>query len=377
MRRISILVLFLALGAFSQAQSGYTVQDFDRFLAGIEQKSDSEAAGWIAGHTLNERAKSSDLARWKAELKGEKARRALTAVFDASEFQKPPASEIVDEPAPTAAAQIEILDRTATYIKETLPRLPNFLAIRTTARFNVTTRQQLDEQQRVSELYQLTNWKPKVVQLGAMNGQILFFVGEWQFVVTYRDHSEVSEAQVGNNRHRPPLGLDTTGEFGPILTTVFGDARQGTISFNRWESGPGGKLAVFNYDVPKAKSNYLILNAETEKSETPAYYGELAIEPSTGTIERITLKAESTVSSVEQQSNMFLEYGPVEIGGETYTCPLHGVVYSQPKMVDASGNPAPGAEKEKSAPVYLNDVTFSDYHLFRSQVRILSDNPEH
>jgi hypothetical protein len=377
MRRTSILVLFLALGAISRAQSGFTVQDFDGFLAGIQQKGDVEAADWIAGHLLSERAKWSDLARWQAEFKGEKARRALTAVVDASEFQKPPTSEVVDEPAPSAAGQNEILDRTATYIKQTMPKLPDFLAIRTTTRFDVTTRKQLEQQEKVSQFYQLTDWKPKVEALGAMNGQTLFFVGVWQFMVTYRDRAEVSESQVGNNRHRPPLGLDTTGEFGPFLTTVFGDARHGTIAWSHWERGPSGQVAVFDFDVPKRASHYLVENAQTDYSETPAYHGELAIEPGTGAIVRITFTAASSESSGAQESNIYLEYGPVEIGGQTYNCPLHGVVYTVPAMADAQGNPKPNAASGTSGPIYLNDVTFTDYHLFRSQVRILSDNPEH
>jgi hypothetical protein len=382
MRRTLFIVLFLVVGATARAQNGLTpsgliVDEFDRLLAGIQHNGDTEAARQITEQTLRERASANDLARWQAEFKGEKARRALTAVVDMSEFLEPPASAIADGTVPTAAAQTEILDRTATYIKETLPRLPNFLAVRTTTRFDVATRKQFEQQEQISQFYQLTNWKPKAVELGVINGQSLFFVGEWQFAVTYRDGEEVSESQVGDNHHRPPLGLDTVGEFGPILTTVFGDARHGTITWSHWERRPIGQVAVFDYDVPKGESHYQVENVETDSSETPAYHGQFAIEPATGAIARITLTAEESESSATQESRISLEYGPVEIGGKTYICPLHGVAYSLPRTVGANGAARPDPQPVKDGFRYLNDVTFTLYHLFRPEVRILTDAPEH
>jgi len=375
MRRTSIFVLSLALAGNAFAQNGFTVDGFDQFLAKISHSGDREAARQIAEAALSERAGSTDLARWQAELKGEKARRALTAVVDASEFMPPPASAVADAPAPAHAEQVGILDRTMAYVRDTLPRLPNFLAIRTTTHYDITTRKQLDAQIQLQEVYELNNSRPKVEPLGAMYGQELFFMGVWQSVVTYRDGAEVLDLQGASHRREPPLGLETKGEFGPILATVFGDAVHGAIIWSRWERGANGLLAVFHYDVPKSVSHYMVLDEESGSGESPAYHGELAIEPGTGAIYRISLTAAGSESSVSRESDIFLEYGQVEIGGKTYVCPLHGVAYSQANLMDRMGKLLPDAEQDKYGPRYLNDITFTQYHLFRPEVRILTDNP--
>jgi hypothetical protein len=375
MRIITVVLLLQVFSGSAFAQNTFSVDQFDTYLARIQHSRDNEAAGLIAGATLNERASASDLARWQAEFKGEKARRALTVVGDIAEFLAPPSSALVDAPTPAAATKEEILNRTVSYIKQTLPRLPNLLAARTTTRFDITTRKQLDEQEQASELYQLSTWRPKDKALGAMNGQTLFFGGEWQFVVTYRDGKEVSQSEMGSHHHPPPLGLETTGEFGPILTTVFGDALQGSIKWNHWELGANGQLAVFDYDVPKSASHYAVENVVSGSADLPAYHGELAIDPGTGAIFRITVMAEGSETSAAQESNIALEYGPEEIGGKTYICPLHGVAYTQPRLLDTKGNPLPGQQKD--GPRYLNDATFTQYHLFRSEVKILTDDARH
>jgi hypothetical protein len=132
---------------------------------------------------------------------------------------------------------------------------------------------------------------------------------------------------------------------------------------------------VFNYDVPQSASHYAVENVENGTADLPAYHGELAIDPVTGAIYRITLTAEGSESSAARESNIALEYGPVEIGGTTYICPLHGVAYTQPRLLDAKGSPLSGQEED--GPHYLNDATFTQYHLFRSEVKILSGEPPH
>jgi hypothetical protein len=373
MRKIPVALLLLAFSGSAFAQDTLSVDQFDTYLTRIQHLRDNEAAVLIARVTLKERASASDQARWQAEFKGEKARRALTAVEDIAEFLAPPSSALGDAPTPTVAAQAEILKRTVSYIEQSLPRLPNLIAVRTTTRFDITTRKQLYEQEETSRLYQLNNWKPKYETLGAMSGQTLFFGGDWQFVVTYRDGEEVSQSQIGGHGHPPPLGLETKGEFGPILTTVFGDALQGSIKWSHWEQGANGQLAVFDYDVPKSASHYAVENVVSGSADLPAYHGELAIHPGTGAIYRITLTAQGSESSAARESNIALEYGPVEIGGTTYICPLHGVAYTQPRVLDTQGNSPPGQEKD--GPRYLNDATFTQYHLFRSEVRILTNDP--
>src|ERR1035438_4822352 len=54
-------------------------------------------------------------------------------------------------------------------------------------------------------------------------------------------------------------------------------------------------------------------------SERASYHGEIAFDPATGTILRITMEAEMQPGELVSKAAMLIEYGPVEIGGKSYT----------------------------------------------------------
>ncbi len=91
------------------------------------------------------------------------------------------------------------------------------------------------------------------------------------------------------------------------------------------------------------------------QDQVTAYNGEIAIAPSSGAILRIVLKAAPGPANPLDVANIVVEYGPVELGGKSYTCPLRGIALSE------------GMQQLK----WLNDVAFEDYHLFRPEMRIL------
>jgi hypothetical protein len=70
------------------------------------------------------------------------------------------------------------------------------------------------------------------------------------------------------------------------------------------------------------------------------------------------------------QTAIKVEYASQEIGVRNYVCPVHGVAYSRIPLISTS------MDLEKPAPMFqmqLNDVTFMQYHLFKSEVRIVTD----
>lgn len=377
MRRSLLLTLLFSMGLPMPAQNLVTVADLDQTLARIHLMPDKDAAKAIAGITLTERASADDEKRWQAEIRGERARQALTAVGDLSQFLMPPASAIPDMPAPVRAEKVRILEQMVSYVKQTLPRLPNLMAVRTTTRFEVATSMQLYVQEETSRLHQLGNREPEYQAIGTTQGQTLFFAGKWQSPVAYRDGDEVSESQTSNGRHRAQLGLETKGEFGPILINVIGDALKSSVTWSHWEQSADGRLAVFHYSVPREASHYRVQNVTDGSTDLPPYHGEIAIDPESGAIYRITISAEGSKSSAARESNILVEYGPVEIGGKTYICPLHGVAYSEPNHADAAGKMQPDDTPAKSSAHFLNDATFTQYRLFRSEVRILTDDSQH
>jgi hypothetical protein len=63
-------------------------------------------------------------------------------------------------------------------------------------------------------------------------------------------------------------------------------------------------------------------------------------------------------------ADISVEYGPVELGGKTYICPLKGVALSN--RMDLTSSMQPDL-------MWLNDRVFENHHLFRSDVRIIPD----
>jgi hypothetical protein len=191
-------------------------------------------------------------------------------------------------------------------------------------------------------------------------------------VVTYRDGSEELDTQKGKKAKPGSMGMITGGEFGPILTVVLGDALRSQVSFSYWEQGKDGPLAVYRYTVSKQNSHYMVQLPNVAKGRPifPAYHGEIAVDPASGDIYRITEIAdfESTANGVE--CAIAVEYAPVEIGDRMYVCPARSVALSK-----VPGYLNHDLAKGEAVPLqtHLNDVAFTEYHLFRAESRILPE----
>lgn len=315
-------------------------------VANAKGKDNSESAREIDHLRLTERLSSAKLAALSAALPETKSKNALMAVADASVFLEPPANEIPDKPAPDLAERDEMISMALDYLNKINPKLPDFYANRITTSFEEA-------------------WTPKE-EKGGHAGQGLHTKGKFRATVYYRGGKEVLREQ-GKHEH----GLITRGTFGPILRVVFLDARQSnTTQWSRWEEGPSGPMAVFRFHVPETESHYTVSGSLQSDTMGPtAYHGEIGIDPSSGTILRLMLEADPELGSTIERAGVMVEYGSVEIGGKTYTCPLRSVSYS----VGVVGIPAPLdiATSWKRKAARLNDVVFSDYHVFRSELRIV------
>jgi VWFA-related protein len=387
-----ILLAFLAVLVLpadaAQHSNSITVQELQQVLAASEDahQADADVARQLLGMELTERLSTSKLARLKAGLPGEKSQQALVALADLSFLLDPPADEIPANPNPDPAAMHRMLASVVNYVNTTVRQLPNFLATRDTTRFE--DRPQEDVQGRVG--------MTTVIYLP------LHVVGRSNVSVTYRDGHEVIEKVAAKNKkgESQEKGLFTQGVFGPILTTVVGDALKGKITWSRWEEGANGAEAVFHYTVPQEKSHYSVgfccvsggVTTETHESpgtyslDTPepadwhsfaeiaAYHGEIAFDPASGAILRITLQAEMPPNEVVSENGLMVEYGAVEIGGGSYICPLRSVSV----LLAHTTQPPLGMQATKiyKGPVktFLNDAVFEQYRRFGSETRILAAN---
>jgi hypothetical protein len=374
MRNMAFLFLAcICLPAF--AAEAVTVAQLEKTLAAAHGKSDASTAQRLSELELTERLSSAKLAYWNAKLRGDKAQQALIALADASAFLDPPAAEIPLSAAPDPAAQQKMISMAAEYVSETMPRLPNLLATRETRQFQNHFAASRTEEANI-------NVAPR-----------FHFVGSSSATVLYRDGQEVLDHSLATDAKeagKPPQsnGLVTWGEFGHLLGTVMGDALQGKLTWSHWELGAAGPMAVFRYAVPLVKSHYEVKQCcalfddgmsgfnriPGSFDQVPAYHGEIAIDPVTGAVLRLVLQRELQPSDPIVRADVVVEYGPVEIGGKTYICPVKSISISKSPIREGNGfwyssSTATGLEKTA-----INDYAFDNYHLFRGDARILTGN---
>jgi hypothetical protein len=181
-----------------------------------------------------------------------------------------------------------------------------------------------------------------------------------------------TDAEKGKNQSRTASGFTTVGEFGPILSVVMGDVlRSEAVTWQRWEQGGSEPVAVLRYAVPDEQSNYMVGIPTGGKVEEiyPAYHGEIAIDPATGAILRISVVSQMPSPYDAMQSSILVEYAPVEIGEKSYICPARGVAFIKIPVAQAAAAQAGSAVNEQTQ---LNDVAFTQYHLFGSKARIVT-----
>ena len=367
-----------------------TVEQLEQKLGAAHHGSDSKLAAELTGMDLTERMSGAQLAQWNAGLLGAKSQAALVALADASAFLNPPAVRVPALAPPDLAAQRQMLAKTVDYLSKTIPKLPDFLATRTTIHYRET--EQKDQQEQV--------WKT------AMGDRSLHKADTSIASVTYRDGYEVVNAGAAKGKKPRPeavsinqggsqmmvvsrpqgerskwddASLNTKGIFGPILNTVIQDAARSELAWSRWEEGAGGMRAVFRYAVPKAKSHYeqkycclVDSYGNVLLKRMSSYHGEIMIDPASGAILRMTVQADWPPRMPVLRSDIMVQYGPQTIGGSTYICPVRSVSYWRGRRGVAVHEWGQSFRVYGPFETMLDDFSFTDYHLFRGEARILT-----
>ena len=326
--------------------------------------SDKELARELSGLELTERLSGAELSAWMAGLGGKRSRQALLALADASVFLDPPAADSPDIAAPDVAGQRRMLAMTAQYLSETYPKLPNFFATQTTTRFEETP-----------EHYDETGTK-KIAY------EPLHLLDTSKVTVLYRKGAEVVEASATNGK-QPKAdtgGLTAKGAFGPVLRAVSDAiAIPADMTWARWESSPEGPRAVFRYVVPEHVSTFEVGycclpdgDGTRMFRKLASFHGEIAINPASGAVLRLTLKADLKPELPMNRPDTLVVYGPVNIGGETYMSPIRSVSISRARSVKVLTAFAQSFRVFGPYRTMLNDVTFDDYHMFRGESRLLT-----
>jgi hypothetical protein len=374
MRKWAALLLLTGWAWQAMAAKSVSVGQLEQLLDTLRGKSDGKVAQELSDLELTERVSPVRLAHWEADFPGSKAREALLKLADLAAFVNPPAADVVPIPGPDSQTQERMLALAADYVKTTITRLPNFIATRETTHFEDTPSLEtvIASGSNIVGLRSRAMRGPGMT-VSSTEYKSLHSTGSYSTTVTYRDGYEVHDADAGQGKKesQPATGLTTNGEFGPILSVVMGDAMRGEVTWQRWEQGASEPVAVFRYAVPEEQSNYMVgVPSEGKIKEIyTSYRGEIAIDPATGAILRIIVVAELPPPYETMQIAMLVEYAPVVIGEQSYICPVRGVAFSK---VPVEHPPAAQAGTAIDVQTELNDVAFTQYHLFRSKARTVT-----
>ncbi|MGO9337509.1 MAG: VWA domain-containing protein [Terracidiphilus sp.] len=379
-------LIFIGLVAVSALPAGaakkVTVAQLGQTLTAdsASHKSDREIAREMGEMELSERLTEATLSRLKAQLApGSAAALALQLLADQSAFLDPPASEIPADPAPGEAAQQQMLVAARAYVAQVLPRLPNLLSIRTINRND-------DSPQALTP----GGWP---VRAG------LHRVDTSKREISSLDERENQPPTQGSAVWREEFGLISGGEFGNTLGMVMTDTLQGEVTWSHWEQTPAGQVAVFRYSVPRTASHFEVIGSR-EKTEAvgfgsvtrgsalsrrgiqpgdpsnttmvrtrPRYHGTFSIDPTTGTIFRITMEAEAKDGAPFKQAGILVQYGQVQIGDKQFICPIRSLALSV-------AVPDPQAISGDAPTQWLNETLFTGYRRFATTTRILPDTQE-
>ena len=340
-----------------------TIEQLEQVLASARSESDAELARQLSDLVLTERLSYIKLSSWIASLRGKRARQALVALADLSSFLDPPSAEVPADVSPDEGAQMSMISLAVEYVNKTIHQLPDFYATRTTVRYEET---------------------PQYLEAsGPVEYRPLRVAANSKATVLYRNGKEVVDS--GGAKRKKDKGEDghlvTYGVFGPLLGAVT-DAIASGLAWSHWEVGAGGRHAVFRYEIPAERSRYQVGacclpdgDGNISFEETVGYHGEVAIDPTSGAILRLELVADLKSTTPLVRSDIMIEYGPVEIGGKTYICPVRSVSISRGRSV------TPLTEWDETFRTYgpyatmLNDVAFERYHMFRAKSRVLTDTP--
>lgn len=323
-----------------------------------ELDQDDHLVQQMKGVELTERMSTITLYRLVGKYNlGPHAQQVLEQLANRSALLKLPPGERLRQPPPDSEAQSKMLAESRHYVVTELSHLPNFIATKTTMRF--------DNSPVALKYFQSMTDGAGFHQVGTLKRQI-----------TFRDGKEVVDETRASADSKPPdSGLESQGEFGTEAAVVLMDLQGGTAVFDHWEQTMGGPAAVYRYSVPRESSHYDVTDQCHEHisfHDRPGYQGELAVDPSSGAILRMTLEADSKSGDPVSHVASVVEYGPVVLGNHRSICPLRSLTF----MVEEANGCAHGRQKLDKPVSMVNQTIFSNYHRFGSTATMITHDAE-
>lgn len=380
------------------AAQSISVKQLQTLIAGAHGISDEKLALQLNNTRLTERLGDAKLATLEQSVHGKKAREALEILAAKSAFFAPPDDEFITAPPPEIDAQRQIISNVISYINSTIPHLPDFLATRTSVQYDEHRANQdqtwktappdqslheaeistagirfLKGQELVKEesVKMARNMKPRSQDEGSLPQTLLPF-----------SQGRRTGWQPSSNQRRMQgeQQLKTVGVFGPILSTITVALTwtRSEVHWDHWEQSDNLRLAVFRYHVtegtPFFSAGFCCLPVDNKAVpfiQSVPFHGDVAVNPATGAIMRLTVQSDLGWRLPLQRSDLMIEYGPVQAGSKTFICPLKSVSISRQRRITIIQEWGEAFKVYEPFETVLNEMRFDNYHVFGSTSRIL------
>jgi hypothetical protein len=385
-------LILMAIPAWSAKQ--ITVAELTTMMKSMQQdkKSDADMAGALKQVVLSEQMSRTVMNQLAEFVPGPATTEQVYVLEVRSAMLAPPAADIPSTPAPDAAAQKALLDKTADYASKMYAQLPAITAAKTTQRFQ-------DNVEAVGPSSGMGG-SAKDVSVGSS------FVNPYQYVrfLNSTDGTYTSEHGLEKlAQDKTPWGANSMVaimEPDPSIAAVFQEAQtNGTITWLHWQTIGGKSVAVFSFQVSKKKSHMALNvccfpslnqtgdarfsgqngaglpggsagagggakgNFQTNTDWHPykqngvGYHGEFYIDPDTGIVVRMIAIAELKPNEVVHSQATRIDYGPETIAGKPMILPVRTIVITE---VVPSGDSQAGKYSVRNT--YLS-TEYKDYQL--------------
>jgi hypothetical protein len=289
---------------------------------------------------------------------------------DESLFLAPPADEISAAPAPDAATQHQFISLAITYINTTMPMLPDFFATRKTVQYHEPLPKPGQTWKTAGPDQSLLEGETATANLQFRDGK------EREEHESVKGNGGLFNASLNSDNEQ----LKTVGTFGPILAAIMTAAtmRGSELEWSRWEKGEDGRLAVFRYRVPQETQYFYAAFCclardfeETPFRKSTPFHGEIAMDPSSGAILRLTIQADLEWRLPLDQSDVVVEYRPEVKDTKTFICPSRSVSISRHRRTMILDEWGELLKVYAPFETLLNEMRFEKYRIFGTTTTIL------
>jgi hypothetical protein len=352
----TVILLFLTLPAI--AATKVTVQQLDDRLNELYQqrKSDEATATKLKDLQLTEQLTTAEMNSFTRYAPGPLTTTQIRILAVDSALLPPPPSDLPSDPAPDHPTQAAIMAKAVDYAAHQYAHLPKLIADKQTIRFQNGVTQLHTDSGTTSNFASGDPSSSNVVN------QYLLLLGAHTTTVQSENGIEVPPPIVKQKDPASQNGQVSQGGAGLVLGIILVDAAKGEMSWLRWQTIDGRKVAVFAFSVNKKQSHYKInyccfpvmenvgssgavnqnpmmpaITAQPGGTSTsfksftaaPGYHGELYVDPETGTILRLITKAELKPTDPVQQEDIRVDYAPVDIAGKQYVVPVKSSILTE------------------------------------------------